>query len=146
MPAENAQKGMRPAWWKAKDGGAPLIPEIMPKMDSPTHHSFSGEQMEEMIWNRYNNTKWRNKDADLFVGGGKAAAVRRMQAWDQHKKDWEGSERSQMEQYAIVAAQQLWWRRYHDFVENGGDPAPHPRLSKDYSPYRRQGAITAMCA
>ena len=80
MPAEKAQEGMRPAWWKEKDGGAPLVPEIMPKKDSKTRHSFSGKEMEKMIWNRYHNTKWVGKAADLFVGGGNGAAQTRMQA------------------------------------------------------------------
>ena len=146
MPAEKA--GVRPAWWKEKDGGAPLVPEIMPKKDSKTRHSLSGKEMEEMIWNRYHNTKWVGKAADLFVGGGNGAAQTRMQAWDPHKRVWEGSKRNQMSQFAVIPTQHRWWRRYHDFAEHGGDPAPNPRLLKNYGLYQphKRGAITAMCA
>ena len=76
----NALEGKRPAWWKGKDGGVPLMPKSMPKYCVSGHHSFSGKEMEEMIWNRYHNTKWVGKAADLFVGGGNGAAQTRMQA------------------------------------------------------------------
>ena len=144
----NALQGKRPAWWKGKDGGVPLMPKIMPKYNFSGRHSFSGKEMEEWIWNLFDNNKWVAKEADLFVGGGKGAAVRRIQVWDAHKRLWEGSTRAQRRQLGVLPAQLCWWRRYYDFVERGGDAVPDPRILARYGQYQpeRRGAITAMCA
>ena len=144
----NALEGKRPAWWKGKDGGVPLMPKSVPKYCVSGHHSFSGKEMEEMIWNRCHNTNWSGKDADLFVGGGNCTAQKRIQAWDHHKRLWQGSVRSQMSEFRVIPSRKRWWRRYHDFVDNGGDAAPHPLILEWYGPYqrRKRGAITAMCA
>ena len=144
----NALEGKRPAWWKGKDGGVPFMPKIMPKFFSSGRHSFSGKEMEEMIWNRCHNTNWNGKDADLFLGGGNCTAQKRIQAWDHHKRLWQGSVRSQMSEFRVIPSRKRWWRRYHDFVDNGGDAAPHPLILEWYGPYQRhkRGAITAMCA
>ena len=124
------------------------MPEIMPEADSTGRHSFSGKEMEEWIWNRFDNKKWVGKEADLFVGGGKGAAVRRIQVWDAHKRLWEGSTRAQRRQLGVLPAQLCWWVRYHNFVERGGDAVPDPRILAKYGKYQpgRRGAITAMCA
>ena len=143
-----ALKGTRPAWWEGKNGGPPLVPEIMPEADSTGRHSFSGKEMEEWIWNLFDNKKWVAKEADLFVGGGKGAAVRRIQVWDAHKRLWEGSTRAQRRELGVLSAQLCWWVRYHNFVERGGDAVPDPRILAKYGKYQpgRRGAITAMCA
>ena len=94
-------EGKRPAWWKGKDEGVPLMPKIMPKIGSSGRHSFSGKEMEEMIWNRCHNTNWNGQDADLFVGGGNCTAQKRIQAWDHHKRLWQGSVRSQMSEFRV---------------------------------------------
>ena len=144
----NALEGKRPAWWKGKDGGVPLMPKSMPKYCVSGHHSFSGKEMEEMVWNRCYNTNWSGKDADLYVGGGNCTAQKRMQAWDHHKRLWQGSVRSQMSEFCFESNQKRWWRRYHEFVDNGGDATPHPRILELYGTYERHkgGAITALCA
>ena len=145
MPAEKA--GVRPAWWKGIDGSVPIVPEIMPKQNSKTRHSFSGKEMEEMIWNRFHNKEWVGKTADLFVGGGHCAAKTRMQVWDHHKRIWKGSNRYQLTQFRVSPSHRLWWKRYHDFLDQGGDAEPHPLIVERFGPWRpdERGAITAMC-
>lgn len=141
MPEEEDR--IRPSWWKGKDGNPPLMPATI----SGKRTVLNGMQLEEMIWNRDSNPAYDAPIADTYIGGGHAAALQRMRTWDQHKRDWLHTTREQVDQLGITHNQKPSWRRYHDFVEQGGDRTPHPSILVEHKPGpRKTGAITAMCA
>jgi hypothetical protein len=127
-------EGVRPAWWQALHGDDPYMPDVCSNgRFVGNRKEFTGLQLEEIIFNRLHNKAWCSKEADLYVGPARSSAVDRMRHWNMLKQKWLHQDCSgETRPDNLNTGDHLSWKRYRDFVRNGGDRAVHKEIERLY--------------
>jgi hypothetical protein len=104
--------GPRPAWW---------IGDLVSMV--PTGRvELTGAQIEEIIENRLKNKNFVPKDFSIFL----AASIRSiMCTWNAHKRFLRGTKSTDRVPAKLHVKH---FKRYHDFIEQGGNPECYENL------------------
>ena len=117
----------RPKWWKGKLGLEIVMPEVRQQGEKS---SWSGKQVEEMIFNCLSNSEYINYQVDKFVGKTKALVI--MQKWNSDIELFKGTSKDAKPDW-VRPAQVPAWKRYCEYVATEGVPTYHDGLNAKYS-------------
>jgi hypothetical protein len=105
--------GPRPAWW---------IGDLVSMADPNGKEELTGAQIEEIIMNRVKNKNFVQKDFFAFL----AAGIRSiMCTWNAHKRMLRGTKSTDRVPAKLHIRH---FKRYHDFIEQGGNPECYENL------------------
>ena len=113
---------VRPHWWRGVDGAEPKLPEARDEFG--TLADLDGFVLEEIIWNWKNNPFYATRDIDSFFNKGNSPSHQIMNRWNEHKEAWIGLHRHEIP-CGMPGGFQASWKRYHDYLDAGGDPIVH---------------------
>jgi hypothetical protein len=121
---------LRPEWWMGVNGAEPKLPK---RRYEGQKVNFDGFVLEEIFWNWKNNPLFKSRDLDMFISQGNSPTLQIMKRWNAHKAEWFGLPRVPI-RAGMPKSYQECWRKYHDYLDKGGDPTVHEDFNAKHPP------------